>query len=96
MEVLVFLIPASLGLGALGLLAFLWSLRNRQYEDPKGDAGYTEDVDALFDLCHGCVFLRVGGGQSRCRVPRRVIRSDRMRMYSRSTGRPPSRWVRRS
>ena len=38
MEVLVFLIPASLGLGALGLAAFLWSLRNRQYEDPKGDA----------------------------------------------------------
>ena len=38
MDVLFFLIPASLGLGALGLLAFLWSLRNRQYEDPKGDA----------------------------------------------------------
>lgn len=38
MEVLVYLIPASLALGGLGLLAFLWSLRNRQYEDPKGDA----------------------------------------------------------
>ncbi|WP_112874229.1 cbb3-type cytochrome oxidase assembly protein CcoS [Paracoccus endophyticus] len=38
MEVLVFLIPVSLGLGGLGLLAFLWALRNRQYEDPKGDA----------------------------------------------------------
>lgn len=38
MEVLGFLIPVSLGLGALGLGAFLWSLRNRQYEDPKGDA----------------------------------------------------------
>ena len=38
MAVLVFLIPASLGLGGLGLAAFLWSLRNRQYDDPKGDA----------------------------------------------------------
>lgn len=38
MEVLVFLIPVSLGLGALGLAAFLWALRSRQYEDPKGDA----------------------------------------------------------
>ena len=38
MEVLVFLIPVSLGLGGLGLVAFLWALRNRQYEDPKGDA----------------------------------------------------------
>lgn len=38
MEVLVYLIPVSLGLGALGLAAFVWALRNRQYEDPKGDA----------------------------------------------------------
>ena len=38
MEVLVILIPVSLGLGGLGLAAFLWSLRNRQYDDPKGDA----------------------------------------------------------
>ena len=38
MEVLGFLIPVSLLLGALGLLAFLWALRNRQYDDPKGDA----------------------------------------------------------
>lgn len=38
MEVLVFLIPVSLFLGGLGLAAFLWSLKARQYEDPKGDA----------------------------------------------------------
>lgn len=38
MEVLVYLIPVSLGLGALGLCAFVWSMRNRQFEDPKGDA----------------------------------------------------------
>ena len=38
MNVLIFLIPASLALGTLGLGGFLWSLRHRQYEDPKGDA----------------------------------------------------------
>ena len=38
MDVLAFLIPISLGLGALGLGAFLWSLRHHQYDDPKGAA----------------------------------------------------------
>lgn len=38
MEILFILIPVSILLGAGGLVAFLWSLRNRQYEDPKGDA----------------------------------------------------------
>ncbi|MCV2867656.1 cbb3-type cytochrome oxidase assembly protein CcoS [Defluviimonas sp. WL0002] len=37
MEMLVYLIPASLLLGAVGLIAFLWALRNRQFEDPEGD-----------------------------------------------------------
>lgn len=38
MSILAVLIPVSLTLGGLGLLAFVWSLKNRQYEDPKGDA----------------------------------------------------------
>lgn len=38
MGILVVLIPASLILGGIGLAAFIWALRNRQYEDPKGDA----------------------------------------------------------
>ena len=38
MEVLSLLIPVSLGLGLLGLLAFLWTLRTRQYDDPEGDS----------------------------------------------------------
>ncbi|MDS9468534.1 cbb3-type cytochrome oxidase assembly protein CcoS [Paracoccus sp. MBLB3053] len=38
MEILAVLIPVSLGLGALGLGAFVWALKGRQYEDPKGDA----------------------------------------------------------
>ena len=35
---LVFLIPVALFLGALGLGAFLWSLRNGQYDDLDGAA----------------------------------------------------------
>lgn len=38
MDVLVYLIPVSLFLGGVGLVAFFWSLRARQYDDPKGDA----------------------------------------------------------
>lgn len=38
MEILGILIPVSLFLGGLGLLAFFWSLKNRQYDDPRGDA----------------------------------------------------------
>ncbi|MFN0115217.1 MAG: cbb3-type cytochrome oxidase assembly protein CcoS [Paracoccaceae bacterium] len=38
MQMLAILIPVSLGLGLLGLVAFLWALRNHQYEDPEGDS----------------------------------------------------------
>ncbi|MFD1795649.1 cbb3-type cytochrome oxidase assembly protein CcoS [Paracoccus aurantiacus] len=38
MAVLFILIPVSILLGAGGLAAFLWSLKARQYDDPKGDA----------------------------------------------------------
>ncbi len=38
MNVLLILMPVSLILAALGLIAFLWSLRSRQYEDLDGDA----------------------------------------------------------
>jgi len=38
MTVLGILIPVSLTLGTLGLVAFLWTLRNNQYEDLEGDA----------------------------------------------------------
>ena len=36
MTALAWLIPAALFLGALGLAAFLWSLRSGQYEDLEG------------------------------------------------------------
>jgi cbb3-type cytochrome oxidase maturation protein len=38
MNVLVILIPLALGLGGLGLAAFLWSLREGQYDDLDGAA----------------------------------------------------------
>lgn len=38
MEMLAYLIPISLSLGALGLAAFFWALRSRQYDDPEGDS----------------------------------------------------------
>ena len=38
MEILFILIPVSILLGGGGLVAFLWSLKTRQYDDPKGDA----------------------------------------------------------
>jgi cbb3-type cytochrome oxidase maturation protein len=38
MNGLAFLIPVALGLGALGLVAFLWSLSSGQYDDLEGAA----------------------------------------------------------
>ncbi|MEO9826845.1 MAG: cbb3-type cytochrome oxidase assembly protein CcoS [Paracoccaceae bacterium] len=38
MNVLVVLIPASLSLGILALVAFIWTLRHHQYDDLEGDA----------------------------------------------------------
>jgi cbb3-type cytochrome oxidase maturation protein len=47
MNMLMILIPVALGLGALGLAAFLWNLKSGQYEDLEG-AGHRildDDVD---------------------------------------------------
>lgn len=38
MKVLLVLIPAALALGGLGLAAFLWALKNGQFEDLDGAA----------------------------------------------------------
>ena len=38
MNVLVVLIPVSLSLGILALVAFVWTLRHNQYDDLEGDA----------------------------------------------------------
>lgn len=36
MTILGLLIPIALALGFLGLIAFVWALRNGQFEDPDG------------------------------------------------------------
>jgi cbb3-type cytochrome oxidase maturation protein len=38
MNMLIYLIPVALFLGGLGLAAFLWSLKNGQYDDLDGAA----------------------------------------------------------
>ena len=38
MSVLIWLIPVALGMGGLGLLAFMWSLKSGQFEDLDGAA----------------------------------------------------------
>ncbi len=38
MEVLTYLIPISLILGGIGLVAFLYTVKSNQYDDPEGDA----------------------------------------------------------
>jgi cbb3-type cytochrome oxidase maturation protein len=38
MEILTILIPVSLLLGGIGLAAFIWAMKARQFEDPVGDA----------------------------------------------------------
>jgi cbb3-type cytochrome oxidase maturation protein len=38
MNVLIWLIPVAIGLGALGLVGFLWTLKSGQFEDLDGAA----------------------------------------------------------
>ena len=47
MNALVFLIPIALGLGGLGLAAFLWSLKSGQYDDLDGAAWRAISDDEL-------------------------------------------------
>jgi len=38
MNILAILIPASVALGLVGLVGFLWLLRHDQFDDPEGQA----------------------------------------------------------
>jgi cbb3-type cytochrome oxidase maturation protein len=38
MTVLLYLIPIALGMGGIGLAAFLWALKSGQYDDMDGAA----------------------------------------------------------
>jgi cbb3-type cytochrome oxidase maturation protein len=46
MTALAWLIPVALGLGGLGLAAFMWCLRSGQYDDLEGAAWRALDDDA--------------------------------------------------
>jgi cbb3-type cytochrome oxidase maturation protein len=38
MNILTYLIPISLVLGGVGLVAFIYTVKSNQYDDPEGDA----------------------------------------------------------
>ncbi|MDR3462813.1 MAG: cbb3-type cytochrome oxidase assembly protein CcoS [Beijerinckiaceae bacterium] len=45
MTVLLFLVPAALGLGLAGLVGFLWSLKTGQFDDLEGASWRILDDD---------------------------------------------------
>jgi cbb3-type cytochrome oxidase maturation protein len=47
MNILVILVPVALSLGLAGLCAFMWALRNGQYDDIDGAAVRVLDDDDL-------------------------------------------------
>jgi cbb3-type cytochrome oxidase maturation protein len=49
MNVLVFLVPLAIGLGLLGLFAFLWAMRTGQFDDLDGAAWRAISDDDLPD-----------------------------------------------
>ncbi len=52
MNVLVFLVPAALILGGLGLAAFLWAMRSGQFDDLDGASWRVLSDDDLPDEDH--------------------------------------------
>jgi cbb3-type cytochrome oxidase maturation protein len=47
MTIVLMLVPVTVGMGLIGLLAFWWTLKDGQYDDPAGDAAriLTDDED---------------------------------------------------
>jgi len=48
MDGLMFLIPAAIALGAIGLAAFVWAVKTGQFDDLEGDASrilYDDEPD---------------------------------------------------
>lgn len=39
------LIPVSIAMGLVGLVAFIWALKHGQFDDPEGDAWRVLDPD---------------------------------------------------
>jgi cbb3-type cytochrome oxidase maturation protein len=38
MSAIIYLVPIAFGVAIVALIAFYWTIKSRQYEDPKGDA----------------------------------------------------------
>ena len=53
MTILLLLIPVTLAMGAVGLAAFFWAVKNNQFEDPDGDACRILQADDHPLLPHG-------------------------------------------
>ena len=51
MDILIYLIPITILISILGLLAFIWSLKNKQYDDLEGSANRIlfDDMDLQDD-----------------------------------------------
>ena len=47
MNIILYLLPIAMGLGLIGLAAFMWSLRAGQYEDLEGAALRILDDDDI-------------------------------------------------
>jgi cbb3-type cytochrome oxidase maturation protein len=47
MNIILYLLPIAMGLGLVGLAAFMWSLRAGQYEDLEGAALRILDDDDI-------------------------------------------------
>jgi cbb3-type cytochrome oxidase maturation protein len=47
MNIILYLLPIAMGLGLVGLAAFMWSLRSGQYEDLEGAALRILDDDDI-------------------------------------------------
>jgi cbb3-type cytochrome oxidase maturation protein len=72
MEVLIFLVPLAITLGGLGLAAFLWSLRDGQYDDLDGAAWRAiADDEPVESAPAGEGFSELPASASPARSPRR-------------------------
>ena len=52
MDILIYLIPITILISILGLLAFVWSLKSKQYDDLEGSANrilFDDDLDLQDD-----------------------------------------------
>ena len=51
MDILIYLIPITILISILGLIAFIWSLKNKQYDDLEGSANRIlfDDMDLQDD-----------------------------------------------